>query len=150
ATNFQLNVTTNQIDQTWTVTAVASDTQLLGLVSWSIDVDGIGGVSVLKSSVASMTNQTPSVFSQFRTTGTISGTNLVQIQASQDLISAVDNNNDSVLQYGYAFTGTANGQFTSNNYGVPGPVAGLGPITLATGQYTGSIFLDGPGGIVAT
>jgi hypothetical protein len=156
ATNVQLNLTVNETTSTWTVAAVASDAQQLGLASWSIDVNGIGGVSIQKASTAAQTNQAPfNVFSQLRTTGTISGSNLVDIQAAQDYVDAVNNNDDSgasggtALVYGYGFNGTASGQYTSNNYGIPGSVVGQGPIVLAMGRYTGDIFLDGPGEIIA-
>jgi len=145
ATTVQLGLTVNTTTATWTVTGTASDAQQMGLASFSIDVDGAGGLSIIKAATAAQTNQTSStVFSQLRTTGTITGTNLIGIAASQDTIDAVGNNDDSgasggtALVYGYEMPGTSQGLFTSNNYGNPGTITGLGPITLATGRYTGS------------
>ena len=101
ATTVQLGVTIDTTNQTWTATALASDANQLGLDGWSIDVKGIGGVNVLKAAVASQTNQTPAgVYSQLRTTGTISGSDLLHIHAGQDFIDAVNFHDDSAQSTG--------------------------------------------------
>src|SRR5262245_26160583 len=86
-----LNVQVDTTNHTWAVAAVSSDLQNLGIAAIAIDVLGGGGISVLKAANPSDTNQSPAgYFSLFRTTGTISGQNLVNIFASQDTITAAD------------------------------------------------------------
>jgi hypothetical protein len=55
--------------------------------------------------------------------------NLTGIGASQDTISAGNNNDPSIVTLGLGVVGTATGQFS-------GPVTGAGVITLATGRWS--------------
>ena len=131
ATNVNLALTVDQAAKTWTVKATLSDAQSLGLGSFSVDVQGTGGISILRATPAAQTNKSPTEFNSLRSGGIVSGTNVTGIAGGQDAIGAVNNQDDSVLKYGYALPTNATGQFV-------GPVTGLGEITLASGPYTGT------------
>ncbi len=78
----------------WTVTTTVSDLQSLGIVSFSIDVDGMAGVVnnaiALKADVASQTLQSALLpHPLFRTPGTVTSPTLTAIGASQDTVSLV-------------------------------------------------------------
>ena len=121
---------------TWTVSASLGSNPDgdLGLTSFSLDVDGLGGVSIQKASPVSSTNQSPNPpFTLFRSTGTISGQNLLAITAAQDIVTAAQNFDSTILGFGYGLLAPV----SSPVYGL---IAALGPVTLATGRYTENSF----------
>ena len=124
-----LGITIDPTPKTWIVTASISDNQSLGLTAFSIDVSG-SGLTILKALPASQSNQSPAVFSQLRSSGTISGPNLVGIQAAQNTPAAADSNDDSALGYGYGLISSATGAFV-------GSVNARGTVILAGGRYSG-------------
>jgi hypothetical protein len=152
ATNVQLTLTTSATlatTGTWTLTAVLSDNQTLGIASFTTDVNGVadpggGGVTVQKASgtnsntpptlLANMQNSaaTGLAFSVFRNNGTLSAPNLKGIAASQDTVTAATTNDPTVLLFGVGNTGPVSGT-VGGSYA---NIAGTGPITLATGKWT--------------
>jgi hypothetical protein len=85
ATNVQLSLITSDptlASGTWTVSATLSDNQSLGIASFAFDVMATGGNVALKNSTVSATNQAPNPpYSLFRTTGTLSSPNLINVAA---------------------------------------------------------------------
>src|SRR6516164_9153791 len=95
ATNVQLHLATSdpfQFSGTWTVTATLSDNQTLGVAAFSLDVDGLGSVTIQKAS-GTNSNTPPTLlasnppYSLFRSNGTLSSPNLTGIFASQDTVT---------------------------------------------------------------
>jgi hypothetical protein len=160
ATNVQLTLTTSDPKQstgTWALTATLSDNQSLGIASFSVDVDGLPGdgqnmtltggqATALKAATSSATLAVSNPpYALFRSTGTAAAPNLTGIGASQDTISAANNNDPTVVRVGDGLTTAATGQFW-------GPVSPGGALTLATGRWsttTGGGYLQAiltPGG----
>jgi hypothetical protein len=143
ATNVQLSLTTSDptlASGTWTVKAALSDLQSLGLASFAFDVDAAGGGAAQKAASAAATNQSSNPpYALFRTTGTATAPNLLNIAASQDTVSAFTNNDPSVLRFGDGNVGNA----TSSVYG---QITGSGLITLGMGRWTAAT----PGTLQAT
>lgn len=140
ASNIQLQVSADEAAKTWTVKALSSDLQNLGLIAFSVDVKvgntpgdpaGNTDLSLLRAATASQTNQSNATFFNTRSIGTLSAPNILDINGIQPVINAVNNLDDSGIHYGYGLNGTAQGQFK-------GPVVGDGLITLATGRFTGT------------
>jgi len=130
ATNVDLGLIVNQAAGTWQVTAKTSDLQSLGLASFNLDVVGNDGVTIQKSATVAQTNQAPSPpFGSLRTTGTVNGSALGGIAASQDTVGAFQNNDPSVLGFGFGNVGTN----TSATYG---SITGKGIFTIAQGRFT--------------
>src|SRR5262249_5505117 len=96
ATNVQLTATADNAAGTWQVSMTMADAQNLGLSSFSIDVMGTNGANILRAQTVANTNGSPNPpFLSLRTNGTVSGSNVLGIAASQDVISAVNNVDDS-------------------------------------------------------
>jgi hypothetical protein len=141
ATNVLLNLQTTTdatgTSGTWTVTATLSDNQTLGIASFSIDVLGSSfpGSPIVQKASGTNSNTPPTLlvsnppYSMFRINGTLSPPNLVGISASQDIVTAANNNDPSVLRFGDGLTAAATGA-------VYGTVAPGGALTLATGRWT--------------
>src|SRR5262245_24231585 len=136
ASNVQLSLTTSDPTQssgTWTVTATLSDNQSLGIESFEINVlgsaNGINGVTVLPASNFLNTLQVSNPpYSTARSNGTPRAPNLMEIYASQDIITAAGNRDPSGLRFGDGLVRSA----TSSVYGtiLPG-----GPLVLASGRW---------------
>src|SRR5262249_11329265 len=138
-TNVQLTlITSNPFEATgtWRVTATLSDNQTLGIAAFSIDVTGSsdadGSVTILNAATVSQTLQASNPpYSQFRSTGTLSGTDLLGVSAAQPLADAQINNDPSILRFG-------DGLVTAANSSVYGQIVPNGPLTLATGRWIGT------------
>jgi hypothetical protein len=132
ATNVNLGLTINQAAGTWAVTASTADASSLGLASFALDVVGNGGITIQKAASASTTVAAPNPpFALFRNTGTVNGSTLGGIGASQDTVSALNNNDPTVLKFGLGNTTDV----TSSTYGV---AAAGGALTIAQGRFTGT------------
>ena len=146
ATNVQLTLTSSDpadTTGTWQVTATLSDNQTLGIAAFSIDVVGVpdssGTIAIQQAATVSQTLQVSNPpYSQSLSTGTVSGSSLLGIAASQDLVTAANNYDPEILRFGDGLASPA----TSPVYDVVPPG---GPLVLARGRwvtrgYGGSLY----------
>jgi hypothetical protein len=138
ATNVSFSLTTTTdaggTSGTWTVAASLGDNQVLGIASFSLEVDGSQGAVALKASGTS-SNTPPTLlapnppYSVFRNNGTATSPKVTSIAASQDTVTAATTNDPTVLRFG-------DGLLTNATSTVYGSITHGGAITLASGKWT--------------
>jgi hypothetical protein len=145
ATSAQLALTVSNpvlTTGTWTVTATLSDNQTLGIAAFSADVLGssnqFGGLTVGQAADPAQTLKVSNPpYSVFRSNGVLSPPSLIQINASQDIVTAAQNRDPSILRFG-------DGLLSNAASPVYGTVAPSGPLILASGTWS----VTGPGGTI--
>jgi hypothetical protein len=116
-----LDLQVNQTAKTFSVFATINDSTFDGLASFQIDLLGSGGASLTSAALPTSlrgfnaTLGESTGFTQFRFTGTASGSNITGFRASQDTVGSLAN--DLVIR----------------NFGIGTPVQ------IATGSYTGTV-----------